>query len=111
MKVGINSGDVIEKAKTQVEKTKKLFVNTLTGEAAETFAGRFYRNFFAQLFISNAKKLFQSEFWNEKNYDLSDEIIERFLKNDFVVSNKLNSFIGNGAILSFQKMLYIEVQG
>jgi DNA phosphorothioation-dependent restriction protein DptH len=103
VKIGINSNDVLDKARIQVEKTKALFINTLSGEAAQTFAGKFYRNFFAQLFIANAKKLYQSDFWTEKEYDLSDEIIEKLLKNEFVVANTLKNFIGDGAILSFQK--------
>jgi DNA phosphorothioation-dependent restriction protein DptH len=103
VKIGINSNDVLDKARNQVEKTKALFINTLSGEGAQSFAGKFYRNFFAQLFIANAKKLSQSEFWSEKEYNLSDDIIEKLLKNDFEVANILKSFIGDGAILSFQK--------
>lgn len=103
VKIGINSGDVLGKAKEQVQKTKQLFRETLTGEMGSTFTGKFYRNFFAQLFIANAKKLEQSKFWVEKNYFLSDELIEKLLKDDYQVSDRLTKYIGDGAILSFQK--------
>lgn len=103
VKIGINKGEVLDKARKQVQKTKELFIDSLTGEMGDTFTGKFYRNFFAQLLISNAKKLDQSEFWNEKNYGLSDEIIEKLLKDDYVISNELKKYIGDGAILSFQK--------
>ncbi|KKK39219.1 DNA phosphorothioation-dependent restriction protein DptH [Mesobacillus campisalis] len=103
VKIGINKEDVLEKARNQVRKTKKLIYDALTGEMGTTFTGKFYRNFFAQLFISNAKKLAQSDFWPEKNYDLTEDTIEKLLKDQYVVSNKLNKFVGDGAILSFQK--------
>ena len=108
VKIGINSGDVLDKAKEQVHKTKQLFIDTLTGEMGSTFTGKFYRNFFAQLFIANAKKLEQSEFWIEKDYHLSDELIEKLLKDNYIVSNELTKYIGNLFYL-FKKMHIIEV--
>ncbi|GAA0503179.1 hypothetical protein GCM10008986_33520 [Salinibacillus aidingensis] len=106
VKIGINKGDVLEKARKQVVKTKTLLMDTLTGESGESFQGRFYRNFFAQLIISNCQKLDQSDFWNEKDYELKDEVIEKILKDKFTISNSLNHYIGQGAILSFQKDAY-----
>jgi DNA phosphorothioation-dependent restriction protein DptH len=103
VKIGFNRGEVLDKARVQVHKTKKLIMESLTGEFGETFTGKFYRNFFVQLLISNAKKLEQSSFWEEKEYHLSEEIIEKLLKDHFDVSNNLNDYIGDGAILSFQK--------
>ncbi|WP_144568015.1 DNA phosphorothioation-dependent restriction protein DptH [Neobacillus bataviensis] len=103
VKIGFNRGEVLDKAREQVHKTKKVIIESLTGEFGESFTGRFYRNFFVQLFISNAKKLDQSDFWQDKNYYLSEEIIEKLLKDQFEVSRNLNDYIGDGAILSFQK--------
>ncbi|MBM7691630.1 DNA phosphorothioation-dependent restriction protein DptH [Peribacillus deserti] len=103
VKIGFNRGEVLDKARNQVQKTKKLLIDTLTGEMGDTFTGRFYRNFFAQLLISNAQKLEQSGFWSDKPYNLTGEIIEKLLKDDFNVSNELTQYIGDGAILSFQK--------
>ncbi|WP_102345887.1 DNA phosphorothioation-dependent restriction protein DptH [Bacillus sp. Marseille-P3661] len=106
VKIGINKGEVLEKARVQVKKTKHLFVDVLTGESGEFFTGKFYRNFFAQLLLANAQKIDQSEFWNDKEYKLSDEIIEKLLKDDYQVSDNLKPYIGDGAILSFQKDAY-----
>ncbi|MEH7158959.1 DNA phosphorothioation-dependent restriction protein DptH [Neobacillus drentensis] len=106
VKIGFNKGDILDKARHQVNKTKKLIYDALTGEAGELFSGRFYRNFFVQLLIANAKKLDQSDFWDEKNYNLTDEVIEKLLKDQFKVSNHLQNMIGDGAILSFQKGAY-----
>ncbi|MEY8734200.1 DNA phosphorothioation-dependent restriction protein DptH [Peribacillus frigoritolerans] len=103
VKIGYNKSDVLDKARSQVINTKKVFTDALTGEMGEKFTGKFYRNFFAQLFISNAKKLEQSDFWMSKNYLLSDEIIEQLLNDEYTVANNLTKFIGEGAILSFQK--------
>ncbi|MRX73053.1 DNA phosphorothioation-dependent restriction protein DptH [Bacillus lacus] len=103
VKIGFNKGTVLDKARKQVKQTKQLFVDTLTGETGETFTGKFYRNFFAQLLISNAQKLQQSDFWTEKGYALPESSLEKLLKDDYTVSNRLSSYIGDGAILSFQK--------
>lgn len=103
VKIGNNQANVLDKAKEQAVKTKKLFDQVLTGDEGDTFRGRFYRNFFVQLFIANAKKLAQSDFWNEKHYELSDEMIEKLLKNQFSISNSLEPYIGKGGILSFRK--------
>ncbi|MGE6486901.1 DNA phosphorothioation-dependent restriction protein DptH [Paenisporosarcina sp. NPDC076898] len=106
VKIGLNTGEVLNKARSQVKNTKNIFIEALTGEMGESFSGRFYRNFFAQLVISNAKKLEQSDFWIEKNYALSDVVIEKLLRDDYIVSNSLLKYIGEGAILSFQKDAY-----
>lgn len=106
VKIGINANAVLEKARTQVIKTKRLLINSLTGEMGKTFEGKFYRNFFVQLFLANARMLDRNEFWVDKNYHLSDKIVEKLLKEDYTISNKLTPFIGEGAILSFQKNAY-----
>lgn len=108
VKIGINNSTVIEKAKDQVQKTKKLIVDALTNPN-QPFTSMFYRYFFAQLFISNAQKLDKSEFWPEKErYRLKIEQVEKLLKDDFVISNDVNSIIGFGAILSFEKAAYVR---
>lgn len=103
VKIGINRNTVLEKARKQVIKTKNLIIDSLTGETGKTFEGKFYRNFFVQLLIANAKKLYNNDFWVEKNYKLDDETVEKLLKDDYNISNKLVPLIGEGAILSFQK--------
>ncbi|UTG82728.1 DNA phosphorothioation-dependent restriction protein DptH [Bacillus paranthracis] len=103
VKIGANKNDVLEKARKQVKHTKKLINDALT---TNSFASRFYRNFFAQLYISNANKIFKSRFWEEKNYGLNNEVVEKLLKDEFIISNGVESSIGEGAILSFQRDAY-----
>src|SRR5699024_8240182 len=93
---------VLETGKLQVRKTKKLLDDNLMGEIGSTFSGKFYRNFFVQILISNARKLENSKFWKEKNYKLSDEVIQKLLTDDYIISNKLEEFIGEKGVLSFQ---------
>lgn len=102
VKIGFNNSNVLEKAKTQIKKTKALIIDSLTSEDDRRFTSKFYRNFFVQLFIANAKKILQSSFWPEKDYCLSDSIIEKLLTDQFTISDHLNDIIGEGAILSFK---------
>ncbi|UYZ24026.1 DNA phosphorothioation-dependent restriction protein DptH [Mesobacillus jeotgali] len=106
VKIGINKGEVLDKARKQVQKTSELLYNTLTGENANSFTAKFYRNFFAQLLIANAYKLHSSEFWNEKSYELTSDVIEKLLKDDYKITSTFRDYIGMGAILSFQKNAY-----
>ncbi|MEX3623302.1 DNA phosphorothioation-dependent restriction protein DptH [Viridibacillus arvi] len=103
VKIGHNQSDVLDKAKLQVKKTAELFENTLTGNSIEPFKQLFYKNFFVQLFIANAKKMDQSQIWKEKGYTLKPEIIEKLLKNNYSIANTLVQSIGIGSVLSFQK--------
>ena len=103
VKIGANKNDVLEKARKQVKHTKKLINDALT---TNSFASRFYRNFFAQLYISNANKILKSRFWEEKNYELNNKVVEKLLKDQFIISNGIESSIGEGAILSFQRDAY-----
>lgn len=106
VKIGANKNDVLEKAKKQIRHTKSLIKNALTNDAEKNFTSKFYCNFFTQLYISNAKKLLQSSFWDDKNYQLSDKVIEKLLKDQYTISNQLEPIIGEGAILSFQREAY-----
>ncbi|WP_243735211.1 DNA phosphorothioation-dependent restriction protein DptH [Paenibacillus turpanensis] len=107
VKIGINNSTVIGKAKDQVQKTKNIIIDALTS-LNQPFTSMFYRYFFAQLFITNAQKLDQSEFWLEKGYRLKIEQIEKLLKDDFEISHNVNSLIGSGAVLSFEKAAYVR---
>lgn len=108
VKIGINNNTVIEKAKDQVQKTKKVIIEALCNPN-QPFTSMFYRYFFAQLFLTNAQKLDQSEFWPEKEgYSLKIEQIEKLLKDDFEISNVVNTLIGSGAVLSFEKSAYVR---
>jgi DNA phosphorothioation-dependent restriction protein DptH len=109
VKIGINSNQVLDKAKDQIKNTKQLLISALekiNSHMQTSFKSLFYRNFFAQLFISNAKKIAQSGFWEEKDYQLSEKIIEKLLKDQYFISLELETIIGKGAIMSFQKDAY-----
>lgn len=108
VKIGINSNDVMKKALEQVLQTKKVIVDTLTGEKGASFTGQFYKNFFVQLLIANARKLEISELWPEKNYHISDDLIEKMLKIEYKIGEHLTPFIGEGSVLSFKKEAHIR---
>lgn len=108
VKIGINNSSVIKKAHTQVNQTKKVINDTLISTDPNSFTTKFYRNFFAQLFLSSAQKIYTSDFFSTKNYNLSDEIVEKIIKNDYTISNNLTPYIGECAILSFEKDAYIR---
>lgn len=110
VKIGINRNEVLDKARKQVIHTKEILIDALKvfDDGEVNFTAKFYRNFFVQMFIANARKLASSNFWNTKNYKLPDTVIEKLLKGEYTISNDLVSYIGEGAILSFQKDSYFR---
>jgi DNA phosphorothioation-dependent restriction protein DptH len=111
VKIGINSATTFEKAKEQIKNTRNLIDKELgytEVNGKKTFKSLFYRNFFAQIFIANAKKIFQSDLWPECDYHLKEDIIEKLLSDDYEVSTELKTLLGDGAILSFQKDAYLR---
>lgn len=108
VKIGLNNSAVINKAKLQVKKTKSVILDALTNDS-HPFTSKFYRYFFAQLFITNAQKLQQSDFWPEKaGYRLSIKIVEKLLKDNFEIAYEVNQYIGEGAVLSFEREAYLR---
>ncbi len=108
VKIGQNNSGVLNKAKQQVKKTKKVIVEALTTES-HPFTSMFYRYFFAQLFITNAQKLSQGKFWPErKGYQIPIDTVEKLLKDDFEIVNDVTPFIGDGAVLSFERDAYLR---
>ncbi len=105
VKFGENNNDVITKAKEQVNQTKDLIMNALVIQQPDSFTAKFYKNFFVQLLISNANKMVQGGIWEEKEYNLSLEVIEKLVKLDFEITDHLTPFIGKGAVVSFKNGL------
>lgn len=103
VKFGINSADVIAKAKTQVSQTKKIILDAVLFENKDTFKQKFYRNFFVQLLISNSNKMTQGRIWDKKDYNLDENIIEKLVKLDFEITDHLTPYIGMGAVISFKE--------
>lgn len=108
VKIGLNNTSTLQKANLQVSKTKDALINALTNKY-NPFTSLFYRYFFAHLLIVNAQKLYHSGFWEDKKtYNLPLDTIEKLLKDNFEIANNFNNYIGDGAILSFQKDAYIR---
>lgn len=103
VKIGNNSNQTINKGINQVLTTKSNIISQLTGENGQKFSGKFYRNFFVHLFLVNARKMNQNKVWEEKNYKLDEEIIQKLLQDQYVIDDSLQEYIGAGAIVSFQK--------
>lgn len=110
VKAGINNPSMIEKGIEQVLNTKKSLLHELTSADGKSFTSRFYRNFFVQLFLSNAKRIEQNKIWPEKNYNLSDEVVEKLLKDDFKILHNLRDYIGDAGIVSFKKETFSRSQ-
>ncbi|WP_313489717.1 DNA phosphorothioation-dependent restriction protein DptH [Exiguobacterium sp.] len=107
VKIGINDDSVIKKAIEQIQHTKDLFRTNLYNRADDTFENDYYRLFFAQLFLTNAKKIHESDLWPERNnYDFEKHrqpVITALLKGDFTIDDSLESHLGDGIILSFKQ--------
>ena len=101
VKLGNNPSNVIKKAKSQINGTSMLFKEYLKGDG--TFKNKFYRNFFIQLFISNAKKLVDNHIWDDKGFSIINKFKQDLLNDNYRISSKLESEIGIGAVISFKK--------
>lgn len=107
VKVGHNETSIINKAKQQIAKTSALLLRE-TIEKDNTFKKKFYQNFFIQLFVSNANRMSQTNFFNSKDYFLSDDVKELMKKADYEFVSYLDEYIGKGAIFSFKKSSYVR---
>ena len=101
VKLGLNNSNVIRTAKNQIMGTSNLFKEYL-GRNGIFFKNKFYRNFFIQLFISNAKKLLENHIWDDKDFSLIDDFKKDLLNDNYIISSKLESEIGIGAVISFK---------
>lgn len=100
VKIGKNSSTVINKGTTQVLSTYKGITEALEGNS---FREDFYKNFFVELFLSNARRIENSQLWPEKNYKITDDTKEQLLRNNVSIGKHLLPHIGKGAVLSFKK--------
>ncbi len=102
VKIGNNDTNVIEKGINQI-----LELNSRINEQlveSDSFDSRFLRNYFARLFINNSKKMHYNSIWQERNYDLSQEIIDKLLNDEFQIVDSLKSEYGAGVVVSFRKL-------
>jgi DNA phosphorothioation-dependent restriction protein DptH len=104
VKVGINQGSVIAKAKEQINKTRSIIDEKLLEINEEkTFLNKFFRNFFVQILLLNSKKFSVNEVWPEKSFDIIETITDKLLNDQYEISKELEPFIGTGAVISFKK--------
>ncbi|WP_240338336.1 DNA phosphorothioation-dependent restriction protein DptH [Peribacillus alkalitolerans] len=92
------------KAATQIAKTTKLFKQYLMDRPGETsFKKKFFRNFFTQMLLSNAKKLHANGLWSVEKYEHIHELKPELMNDEFKISTHLETYIGEGAVLTFRK--------
>ena len=95
----IGGAGIVKKGKEQGQKTASLLQEHLSNEG---FLSEFYKNFFAKLAITNAEKMKLFHIWDTQKWDT---IIEGYrkdlLNNDFRVSTRLNSSIGEFGLIYF----------
>ncbi|MEK4092857.1 MULTISPECIES: DNA phosphorothioation-dependent restriction protein DptH [unclassified Viridibacillus] len=103
VKIGINSNDVIEKGIKQVKELNTRIKDNLIHD--QTFDAKFLRNFFARMFIINANKIRENDFWPEQSYVIAEDVLEKLLNDDFTISDEMVAEHGVGAIISFKKNL------
>ena len=108
VKIGFNNSDVIEKGIKQVKELNERLKGNLINDTS--FDAKFLRNFFARMLIINANKMRENDFWPEQSYDISEEVLEKLLNDEFVISDDLVAEHGVGAIISFKKHLVKETK-
>lgn len=103
VKIGKNSGNVLDKALHQVKETKGLLDEFLSEE--DTFRAKLYRNFFIQLALASAEKMNLYSIWPEQSWKtiIDSSIREKLMNDDYQVSSTLQEYIGEGAIISFKE--------
>lgn len=91
------------KANIQIEKTTELFKEFLIDKKGEkSFRKKFYRNFFAQILLSNAKKIYSNGLWSDEKFESLHQLKAKLLNDDFTIGEHLEGYIGKGAVLHFR---------
>ncbi len=104
VKIGVNTGDTLNKAHQQASKTRKLIYDRLS--VTDKFEAKFYRLFFAKLALINAGKMALYNIWNEKDWGLVTDTFRHQLMNDeFDISDSLKEYIGEYGVIAFTKAL------
>lgn len=110
VKVGYNFENVVQKGKTQIDKTYELIKEQLFKHIDKyenvIFRNMFFRNFFMQLLIANEQKLFANGLWEEKKIERIEEVKKLLLNDKYEISFELEKYLGKGALISFKKDNY-----
>ncbi|MGM1050412.1 MAG: DNA phosphorothioation-dependent restriction protein DptH [Bacillota bacterium] len=110
VKIGNNPAGVYEKAISQVKETKGLLLDFLS---EDNFKAKLYRNFFIQLAIASAEKMNLYSIWPEQSWTrITDSVVrEKLMNDDYLISNTLEDFIGEGSVISFKKdVVFTEIK-
>ncbi|WP_252235876.1 DNA phosphorothioation-dependent restriction protein DptH [Clostridium sp. CH2] len=107
VKIGYNFENIVQKGKSQIDKTYKVIKDQLfqhtNNDGKKLFRNMFFRNFFIQLLISNEQKLSSNKLWKEKGFERIEDIKRLLLNDKYEVSFELEDYIGRGALISFKK--------
>ncbi|MDR0136693.1 DNA phosphorothioation-dependent restriction protein DptH [Metabacillus idriensis] len=106
VKIGHNPTAVIAKGTQQLTNLTKALKQELIINTG--FEAKFMRNFFAKLFIVNARKMEMNAFWPEKSYKLDEKTVELLLNDKFVVTENHQATFNIGAIVSFRKDAHVK---
>lgn len=110
VKIGNNPVSVYDKAINQVKETKGLLIDFLN---EDNFKAKLYRNFFIQLAIASAEKMSLYSIWPEEPWKkITDSVLrEKLINDDYKISNTLQNYIGEGAVISFKKdVVFTEIK-
>lgn len=101
VKIGKNKTGIIEKAKEQVSQTADALETYLS---ENRFKSSVYKDFLVQLAITNVKKMKIYGVLEHQEWDvfLSEKVLTKLLNEEYTFSNELSSYIGNGAVISFE---------
>ncbi len=102
VKIGQNSGSVIEKAKKQGLRTAQLLRDFLTPDP-DCFRARFYRGFFAKMILVGADKMSLYNVFPEADWTrLTDDSRAALLNDDFEIDWTLDTCLARCAAVSFR---------
>ena len=95
----IGGQGLVKKGKVQGARTAELIHEHLSKEG---FIAEFYKNFFAKLVLTSAEKMKLFQIWDNQQWNiLLNDYRTQLLNNDFVISKKLQPFIGDYGLIYF----------
>lgn len=106
VKIGINQQGTINKATTQIQSTKQVLIDQtrrFDDEGKELFKNKFYRNFFMQLFLTNAEKLALYGLLDSANIERLNGVRHLLLNDKYEISYGLENVCGDCGIISFTR--------
>ncbi|MBB5172442.1 DNA phosphorothioation-dependent restriction protein DptH [Texcoconibacillus texcoconensis] len=102
VKIGNITGNVIGKAKTQVQSTAETIYQQLNQNC---FPSKVYRDFLMHLTIVSAKKLKLYNIWEDNDWDviLNESVRTKIFNDDYEISKDHSFIMGSSGIIIFEK--------